>query len=270
VRKALGPHDEIVVVDSASADGGIVREIGQAFGARTYRCEKPGASRARNLGIAHAGGEIVAFTDDDAMVDEGWLDALIAPFTDTRIGAVVGPVFQPGREPRRLLTEYAAFDAASERASFRKGDRGLSRRLRLGAIGSGANFAARRELFERHGGFKECLGAGAPIAGDEIFFLLSIVARGETVINEPSASVVHPVQLEPRYEQILQSRVAYWIYASAHHPLIAMRTLPGAIRRLRTQERKAASKGERRPGLLSAALRAPGLLLSAWRFSGWK
>src|SRR3569623_2247803 len=80
VGKAVGADDEIIVVDSASTAPEIVAEIARSIGARIYRCEAPGSSRARNLGVAHSARAVIAFTDDDALVDAGWLDCLTKPF----------------------------------------------------------------------------------------------------------------------------------------------------------------------------------------------
>ena len=49
-------------------------------------------SIARNTGIAQTHGEIVIFIDDDAIPDEGWLDALVAELSDPEIWAAGGPV----------------------------------------------------------------------------------------------------------------------------------------------------------------------------------
>src|SRR6202044_1162576 len=49
-------------------------------GARVVREPRPGASAARNRGMAVATGEIVAFTDDDVAVDRRWLRALSERF----------------------------------------------------------------------------------------------------------------------------------------------------------------------------------------------
>jgi len=192
------------------------------------------------------------------------------PFVDAAIGAVVGPVFCLGREPPRLLTEYASFDAARERAVFCRSDADWFERVRFGAIGSGANLAIRRRLLERNGGFRECLGAGAPIAGDETFMLFSMVADGETVVNEPSARVFHPDYHDDRYEEIGQSRVAYWAYASLNYPGTAPRILPSVVRRLTRKRPKVLGRFNRPTSLRRAVLRTPGLLLAAWRFSRWK
>ena len=87
---------EIVVVDNGSTDR--TPQVLAAHDIVALRLAQPGQSRARNLGIRAARGEIIAFTDDDVVVREGWIAALLAPFDDQSVGAVAGrvlPVF-PG------------------------------------------------------------------------------------------------------------------------------------------------------------------------------
>ena len=69
------PRYEILVVNNASTDN--TKDIVESFllgsGGRV-RCvyeEKKGISYARNSGIEQAQGEIIAFTDDDCVVDNG-------------------------------------------------------------------------------------------------------------------------------------------------------------------------------------------------------
>lgn len=52
-------------------------------------------SKARNLGINRAAGDIIAFCDDDAIPDPAWLERLITPFTINHIGSTGG--FTRGR-----------------------------------------------------------------------------------------------------------------------------------------------------------------------------
>ncbi|PIB26604.1 hypothetical protein BFP76_11975 [Amylibacter kogurei] len=49
-------------------------------------------SKARNLGIAVAAGDIIAFCDDDAIPEPRWLERLIAPFENPDIGVAGGYV----------------------------------------------------------------------------------------------------------------------------------------------------------------------------------
>ena len=75
---------EIIVVDNAPS-GNATREAVTALAQNDprirYTCEsRPGLSRARNHGMVHARYDIVAFTDDDTMVDPGWPSAIAAGF----------------------------------------------------------------------------------------------------------------------------------------------------------------------------------------------
>src|SRR5579884_1169719 len=66
------PSYEVVVVDNSQGDSPSQQLAGQ-FGARYVREPRAGLSRARNTGARAAWGEIVAFTDDDALPDPRWL-----------------------------------------------------------------------------------------------------------------------------------------------------------------------------------------------------
>ena len=76
---------EVVVVDNNSKDQ--TREVIEDFCRRNagrfrYIHEsQQGLSHARNAGIREARGEILAFTDDDIIVDNKWLHTLTTPLT---------------------------------------------------------------------------------------------------------------------------------------------------------------------------------------------
>jgi GT2 family glycosyltransferase len=91
--QALGAGAEVIVVDDS---GGLRRnaELAERFGARYLALGEPrGLNPARNAGLQAAGGELVAFVDDDVEVHAGWLDALIdAAHAHPEVGVFTGPI----------------------------------------------------------------------------------------------------------------------------------------------------------------------------------
>jgi GT2 family glycosyltransferase len=83
---------EVVVVNGPSTDA--TAEYLDFLGDAVRVLENPerNLSRSRNLGIAAAAGELVAFLDDDTIPDPRWLEQLVAPFADERVAGVGGLV----------------------------------------------------------------------------------------------------------------------------------------------------------------------------------
>jgi len=102
---------------------------------------------ARNTGVEFASGEVLAFLDDDAAADADWLERLIAPYDDERVGAVGGaplPVFEV-RRPRWFPHEFDwVFGCAYRGLPPTRGP--------LGHL-IGANMSARRSALQEVGGF---------------------------------------------------------------------------------------------------------------------
>jgi GT2 family glycosyltransferase len=79
---------------------------------------RPGAVAARNAGLEVATGDVVAFTDDDAVPRPDWLARLVAVYADPSVGAVGGrdvvyadgvPTPTPVRAHVGVLTWYGRF-----------------------------------------------------------------------------------------------------------------------------------------------------------------
>jgi len=62
---------EIIVVDNGSTDN--TRDVAESYGATVLVDHTKNVSGLRNLGVSHAGGEILAFIDADCVADRSWL-----------------------------------------------------------------------------------------------------------------------------------------------------------------------------------------------------
>ena len=99
-HQTLQPH-QIIVVDNASADDR-TEVVARRAGAIYVREDRAGLDIARNAGMRAATGDIVAFTDDDVVLHERWLERLESAFDDPRVLAATGLVL-----PAELRTEIA-------------------------------------------------------------------------------------------------------------------------------------------------------------------
>ncbi|MDQ6614887.1 MAG: glycosyltransferase [Actinomycetota bacterium] len=199
------PPFEIIVVDNAPSSDA-TREVVEAFRradrpapvARYLRTERPGLAAAHNTGLGVARGDIVAFTDDDVLVDPYWLAELGAGFDIAPdVGCVTGLIL-----PAELDT--VAQVRAEQRWGFGKGfvrrvyDLGPHRPsdqlfpYTAGSFGSGANMAFRREVLENVGGFDPVMGTGTPArGGDDLLAFFTIITQGWKLVYEPAAIVHH-------------------------------------------------------------------------------
>ncbi len=197
------PHEIIVVDNNGSRPE--TAQVATDYCARTVREEQGGLCRARNRGLAEACGDIVAFLDDDTIVDAHWLAALAASFSDPTIACVIGPAL-----PFTLETPIQRlFEALGGLG------RGFVRRLHQGSlpatptgdIGVGANMAFRRDALLKHGLFDEALDIGTPAqAGGDIDIFYRILKGEGSILYEPAMLVWHHHRDEPSALSTLRYR----------------------------------------------------------------
>ncbi len=90
-QSALPNLEVIVVADKEGLE--VLSRLPNAARMKTVLQADPNLSQARNDGIAHAAGTVVAFIDDDAVPEPTWAGAILAAFTaDPGCVAVTGPV----------------------------------------------------------------------------------------------------------------------------------------------------------------------------------
>jgi GT2 family glycosyltransferase len=177
-RQTLARSDfEVVYVDDASTDGSV--GLVEAWGAARVvpAPEHIGLPRARNLGIAAARGDLLAFTDVDTVPDRAWLEKGKQRFDDADVDYLAGGVsIGVGERP----TIAALVDATTflDQASY-VGE----------GFAAGANFWVRKSVAERVGGFDEDLER---YGGDDEDFGWRLNAAGVRPVYAPEAWLSHP------------------------------------------------------------------------------
>jgi glycosyltransferase involved in cell wall biosynthesis len=190
VRSVLAnsyPSFDLLVVDQSTDDrtGAIVRGLMSSQRRLRYlHTATPGLSRAYNIGIRESAGQLLAFTDDDCIVPPDWISSIVREFKrEPGADMLYGQVLRP-----------AELDSCDDYVPTLA----IHRRRRVGQqdgfmlYGMGANFAARRRLFERVGPFDEMLGGGGPLKSSQDFDLQFRAFRaGATVLLSPNVRVDH-------------------------------------------------------------------------------
>ena len=195
------PNFDVVVVDNAartSETSDMMRKEFHDPRLRLITEPNPGLSHARNTGLRHARGDIVAYTDDDVIVDSAWLREIAAGFERAPDAACVTGLV-PAGEVRSRVQGY--FDdrvswskcVAPKVYSLAEPPADLPRfPFCPGAFGTGANFALDRRTAVSLGGFDTALGVGTRTGGGEdIDMFTRVILAGYSLVVQPSAIVWH-------------------------------------------------------------------------------
>jgi glycosyltransferase involved in cell wall biosynthesis len=187
---------EVLVIDNCPSDEAtfkIVQSYNKRDGRpiRYVREDRPGLDCARNRALREAKHDVVAFTDDDAVPDPGWLRALVRNFGDPLVLCVTGLTMP-------LELETKAQEAFERYSTFARGFRRVEwdstklPPLAAGKVGAGVNMALRRSVIETVGPFDEALDVGTPTrsGGDNEMFS-RILTAGYRIVYDPAALSWH-------------------------------------------------------------------------------
>jgi glucosyl-dolichyl phosphate glucuronosyltransferase len=184
---------ELLVVDNNSTDstGEVVEKFAGevAFPVRYFFEKKQGRSAALNAGIAVAKGKVIAFTDDDVLLDPGWLSNLKRTFDDFDCSAVAGKVVAQWNHGR---PDWLEMEGQLAVVHFDLGDE--LKEIKMSPLG--ANSAFRREVFRQYGLFRLDLGVNGSrhtVTCDDTEFGERLIRGGEKILYCPTAVIFHPV-----------------------------------------------------------------------------
>jgi len=196
-RQSFEPGDEVIVVDNGSTDGTkhVIDAAASRFPVPLHRLEEPapGKSIAVARGVTAASGDVLAFTDDDVNVEDGWLGAVRRAMGDPAVALIGGPVAprweqSPPSWLRTATESYGPLAAPVALLDYGASVVDLGPRTVLGA-----NLAVRREAFRLAGGFSAHLGKlrGTLLSGEDHELCRRVQAAGLRATYCPEARVRH-------------------------------------------------------------------------------
>ncbi len=170
------PNYEVIVVNDGSSDRTL--EITQRYDyVLLISQENKGLSVARNVGLAAATGEIVAYTDSDCVADPDWLTYLVEKFLSSGFSAVGGPNLPPPEDS--LVPSCVAVSPGGPTHVLLSDE--VAEHI------AGCNMAFRREVLQGIGGFDPLYRA----AGDDVDICWRLQDLGYTIGFSPAAVVWH-------------------------------------------------------------------------------
>lgn len=268
LSQTLAPASVIVVVDhNEPLRAQLERALPPARVVVVANPSERGLSHARNAGLERCATPFVAFVDDDAIPDRGWLAGLRAALDEDAVVATGGHA-RPRwvQDPPRWLADELLWTVGCSYAGM----------VRAGPARNplGCNMAFRTEVFARVGGFDPAVGrlGSKPLGCEETELCLRALRDqpGAGVVIVEGAEVDHLVTAERCRRRYVLRRCFYEGISKALVRLLAdsaaldtergylTRALPAAtLRALRALPREGASAAQR-AALIPAAVAAAG------------
>jgi glycosyltransferase involved in cell wall biosynthesis len=190
---------ETILVDQNTDDrlADVVKQFASRFALKHIRMNGTGASRARNLGLDHAIGELIGFPDDDCQYLDGYLDRVDQIFSeDPSIGCISG-------YPTASVSADIGVDWQTERMDLNPVNV-LNRCQEFTIFLRGENLRGLR--------YNERLGVGAQTlwgAEEGPDFLIRLVQTGCRLIYFPFLFIYHPDKIATITPRTLERAVAY-------------------------------------------------------------
>lgn len=184
------PYKEFIVVDSSTNNES--QPVVAQFPAILYvrlSGQRDNMPQARNKGIMAASGNIIAFLDDDSMIQPEWLPALLAAYCDPRVGAAGGRVI---RRPEPYCNQHKGNPQLRVRPSgvviAKDIDLPSTNKIEVDHL-IGCNMSFRRQALEQVGGFD----ANYTLTNlrEETDLCIRVKKAGWHVIYDPSIAVLH-------------------------------------------------------------------------------
>lgn len=231
------PDYEVIYVDDGSTDdtAKILEDCAQAHPDRLkfVNTDRVGPARARNAGVAEAGGKVILFIDDDATAPSSWISGMVAALHDHDATLVCGGIdAYPTGDPCANYMHHRMQIALGPK----------SKPIKAGPTG---NMIVRADAFRSVGGFRD---DGLTMVEDWDL-CLKLHRAGHRMYYVPVPSVVHRYHAKPEgverririssrsavyiakehYSSVF-AYVAYSVFRFVTSPFWVPRCYPGGIR----------------------------------------
>ncbi|MEM9950251.1 MAG: glycosyltransferase family 2 protein [Chloroflexota bacterium] len=196
------PNYELILVDNNPPDDSTRQFYDEHYADNPqvhYVLEKRGGlSWARNAGIRHSRGEIIAFTDDDARVDPHWLTELVLGFDAAEnVGCTTGQVFpqELEYEVQTWFEQFGGLSAGGKDAIYGLGKYAPDSPIfpyNVGNYGGGVSMAFKRDCLYDVGGFEVRMAtAGMPFGAEDIDMFVRVILAGYQIAYRPRSFLRH-------------------------------------------------------------------------------
>ncbi len=219
---------EIIIVDDASTDGTEEWLKAANLNVRSIRLnQNSGFCAAANAGIIAARGRVIQLLNNDTEVEEGWIDAGLAPFLDPTVGSVA-PLVLVRSMPDRVDSagdQYALVGWPSKRGHGQPTERWANRppdRI-FGASGSSAFYRA--TALRQVGGFDPSFGSYY----EDIDLAFRLRWAGYECVFAPRCRILHDLSAtydhaDPKLQERMSrnAEVLFWSNLPARWLLLAV------------------------------------------------
>ncbi len=159
---------ETIIVNNGSTDD--TRDVTRQYECTVFDINKNNAAGARNYGVYHSLGKVIAFLDADVRITQSWADELIRKINVIECNDIVTGARCSVREAPGWLEKNWFEPLSAKEVDYI----------------NGANIVLSRTVFEKVGGFDQSLDTG-----EDYEFSMRAKKKGVNVIENKKLKVIH-------------------------------------------------------------------------------